>query len=168
MAFFSKQKTAQGIYGAAALGQRPWWARPFAFKNTPAILGYVASALLLYSVWYGFAKVDCRNFESPGASQTDPCKVEAPTKAGTTPLANEEKHLTSVGFQKSVLIFIWVLVPPIWFWLEYFGIWRYEEAKARQNLEDLKYGQELAAKIWLAAITALGILYFGKDIKGGS
>jgi len=52
--------------------------------------------------------------------------------------------------------------------LEYFGIWRYEDKTARQDREELKYGQELAAKIWLAAITALGILYFGKDIKGGS
>ena len=127
----------------------------------------MASALLLYSVWYGFCKVDCRNFESPGATQTDPCKVGSTTKAGTTPLANEEKRLTSVGFQKAFLIVVWVLVPPIWFWLEYFGIWRYEAEGARQELEELKYGQELAAKIWLAAITALGILYFGKDIKGG-
>ena len=34
-------------------------------------------------------------------------------------------------------------------------------------LRNLQFGQELAAKIWLAAVTALGILYFGKDIKGG-
>jgi hypothetical protein len=168
MGFFDKQKAQQTIYGAPALGQRPWWARPFAFAKTPLILGYVASALLLYSVWYGFCKVDCRNFELPGAVQTDPCKVETTAKAATTSLANEEKRLTSVGFQKALLIFVWVLVPPIWFWLEYFGIWRYENKTARQDLEELKYGQELAAKIWLAAITALGILYFGKDIKGGS
>jgi hypothetical protein len=118
MRFLNKQKGAQEIYGEAKLGERPWWARSFAFSKTPVILGYLASALLLYSVWYGFSKVDCRNFESPGTAQTDPCKVEAITKAGTTPLANEEKRLSSVGFQKALLIVLWVLVPPIWFWLE--------------------------------------------------
>ena len=55
----------------------------------------------------------------------------------------------------------------MWFWLEYFGLWRYEDKTKRMSLEDLKAGQEVAAKIWLAAVTALGILYFGKDIKGG-
>ena len=71
-----------------------------------------------------------------------------------------------MGFQKAVLIVIWVLVPRVWFWLEYYGIWRYEDKTNRQSREDLQFGQELAAKIWLAAVTALGILYFGKDFKG--
>ena len=62
---------------------------------------------------------------------------------------------------------IWVLVPPMWFWFEYFGIWRYEDKQARQSRGEFQLGQELSAKIWLAAVTALGILYFGKDIKGG-
>jgi hypothetical protein len=55
----------------------------------------------------------------------------------------------------------------MWFWLEYYGIWNYEDMTKRQSSEELQCGQELAAKNWLAAITAVGILRFGKDIKGG-
>ena len=111
MPFFGKQKRAQGIYGEAPLGHRPWWARPFAFSKTQTILGYLGTALLLYSVFFGLATVNCRNFET--LVKTDPSKVEKGRVAGTPALPNDEKHLTSVGFQKAILIVVWVLVPPI-------------------------------------------------------
>jgi hypothetical protein len=135
------------------------------FSRRSGALGYLATALLIYSIWYGFARVNSPNFES--SDIVDHCKNEGAPKPDAKPSAGDERRLTRVGFQKAILIVIWVLVPPIWFWLEYFGIWRYEDKDKRQCLEELKLGQELAAKIWLAAITALGILYFGKGIKGG-
>jgi len=168
MWWFNKQKAAQGIYGEPTPGQRPWWARPFAFSRVQTVMGFLATALLLYSVWYGFARINCRNFDSPGTPHVDACQTEETAKPhAPVPSPDSEKRLTSVGFQKAVLIMIWVLVPPMWFWLEYYGIWNYEDKRKRQSREELQFGQELAAKIWLAAITALGILYFGKDIKGG-
>ena len=35
----------------------------------------------------------------------------------------------------------------------------------REALDQFKYTQELASKIWLALVTALTFLYFGKDIR---
>lgn len=131
-------------------------------------MGYLATALLLYSIWYGFARVNCRNFEPADGPRADACETQqAPKSNAPPPPIDEEKRLAGVGFQKAVLIMFWVLMPPVWFSLEYFGIWRYEDKTVRQGIEDLKVGQELAAKIWLAAVTALGTLYFGKDIRGG-
>ena len=168
MAWFDKRKVALGIYGDPTQGQRPWWARPLAFSGVQTTMGCVASALLLYSICYGFARVNCSNFVWPASSAVDACQAEETQKPNATAAVPDiEKRLTSVGFQKAVLIMIWVLVPPMWFWFEYYGIWKYEDAKKRQSREDLQFGQELAAKIWLAAVTALGLLYFGKDIKGG-
>lgn len=166
MAFFEKEKQARGIYGEATLGQRPWWARPFAFPSSQNLLGYLATVLLMYSVWYGFYTENCRNFKSPTAAQVNSGKAEP--SAGPSLPASDEKQLTHVGFQKAALIIFWVLVPPIWFWLEYHGLWRYEDKKLRIECEELRLGQELSAKIWLAAVTALGIFYFGKDIRGGA
>ncbi len=75
-----------------------------------------------------------------------------------------DKQLTTVGLAKAWVLLGWILLPPFWFWLEYFGIYRYE-GENFDDLEQFKYGQDVAAKIWLAAVTALTILYFGKDIK---
>ena len=168
MQWFDKRKTALAIYGDVTSGQRPWWARPFVFSNVQTVMRFLATALLLYSVVYGFARVNCRNFDSAGTSHIDECQPEqAPKPNPTAPTPEAEKRLTGVGLQKAVLIMIWVLVPPMWFWFEYYGIWRYEDKQARQSREKFQLGQELSSKIWLAAVTALGILYFGKDIKGG-
>ena len=165
--WFKKRKAVQGIYGEPTQGERPWWALPFAFSDVQTVMGSLATALLIYSLWYGFARINCRNFDSPGSPHIDACQTEETPKSNATVPSDSEKRLTSVGLQKAVLIVIWVLVPPMWFWLEYYGIWKYEDKTKRQSREDLQFGQELAAKIWLAAVTALGILYFGKDIKGG-
>jgi len=157
MPFFERQRTAQGIYGPAKPGQRPWWARPFAFSSVLSGLGYVASALLLYSVIFGFCTIN-----RPNLTRLEPTNAAA-TVQSSKPLPG---HLTHVGIQKAALIIVWVLAPPIWFWLEYFAVWAYEDATKRLCLDEFKFGQELSGKIWLAAVTALGILYFGKDIKG--
>jgi hypothetical protein len=36
----------------------------------------------------------------------------------------------------------------------------------KEDLEHLKYGQDVSSKIWLALVTALFGIYFGKDIPG--
>jgi hypothetical protein len=168
MQWFDKRKAALGSYGEATPGQRPWWARPFAFSNFQTVMGLLATALLLYSVVYGFARINCRNFDSHGPTHIDECQPGEAAKPNATAATPEaEKRLTGVGRQKAILILIWVLVPPMWFWFEYFGIWRYEDKRARQDRDEFQLGQELSTKIWLAAVTALGILYFGKDIKSG-
>ena len=59
----------------------------------------------------------------------------------------------------------WIAIPPAWFWLDYYGLYRYDPVGAgKVDLESFKYGQDVASKIWIALVTALTILYFGKDL----
>jgi len=59
----------------------------------------------------------------------------------------------------------WTLLPPIWFWYEYFFLFApaYLDIESKE-FDRLKYGQDLSSKIWLAAVSLLLILYFSKDI----
>ena len=54
---------------------------------------------------------------------------------------------------------------PAWFWFEYFFVFRRVSDPAPDDFEKLKYGQDLASKIWLAVVSALLMLYFGKDLR---
>ena len=65
------------------------------------------------------------------------------------------------------LLGFWVLAPPIWFWYEYFFLYSSYAPVApatKPLLEDFKHGQDQSAKIWLALVTLLFGLYFGKDL----
>ena|ERR1700719_39869 len=64
----------------------------------------------------------------------------------------------------------WVVLPPLFFWLEYFAIYRRRRGynpgdDHPADWEMFKYAQDVSAKVWIAVSTALLILYFGKDIK---
>ena len=62
----------------------------------------------------------------------------------------------------------WLLLPPVYFWYEYFYVYgRTRNAAARADLESFKYGQDVASKIWIAVVSALLALYFGKDFRLG-
>jgi hypothetical protein len=50
------------------------------------------------------------------------------------------------------------LLPPVWFWCEYVFLYPYYG----QKLEEFKYRQVVASKIWLATVSVLLILYFGR------
>jgi hypothetical protein len=58
---------------------------------------------------------------------------------------------------------LWILVSPIWFWAEYFFLYK-DKTTSGVEFEAFKHGQDQAAKIWLALITILAGLYFGKDL----
>jgi hypothetical protein len=55
---------------------------------------------------------------------------------------------------------LWVILPPSWFRCEFFLLYRKVPEADRPKLDDFKYGQEQSAKIWLALITVLTVLYF--------
>lgn len=59
---------------------------------------------------------------------------------------------------------LWVILPPSWFWCEFFLLYRKVPEADRPKLDDFKYGQEQSAKIWLALITVLTVLYFWPNI----
>ena len=104
------------------------------------MLGYISATALVASFLFGWFTRTCPNIMS-------------------------DKKITGVGEAKMIVMLCWIVLPPIWFWLQYFGVYRYEGGHY-DDLDQFKYGQDIAAKIWLAAITALTIFYFGKDIRG--
>jgi hypothetical protein len=61
---------------------------------------------------------------------------------------------------RALIVCAWTLLPPSWFFVETFWIHN-EETDA--GWEQLKFGQEQATKIWVAVVTVLFGLYFGKD-----
>jgi hypothetical protein len=58
----------------------------------------------------------------------------------------------------------WVIVPPIWFWFDYFFIYRFLNPNERRPFDDYQFSVDLSAKIWLALVTLRFGLYFGKDL----
>lgn len=56
-----------------------------------------------------------------------------------------------------VLIALWAILPPVWFWIEYFFIYRLNGVPG--TLEFFKYGQQTAAAIWAGTLAVL--LAFG-------
>jgi hypothetical protein len=67
------------------------------------------------------------------------------------------------GKAYSPVLGLWIMVPPIWFWYEYFFLYK-DTITAKVELDAFKHGQDQSAKIWLALVTILAGLYFGKDL----
>ena len=146
----------------AVSGHRPFWAKPFAPPCVRQLVAYASAALFVLSAGFGLWTFAASNFEAPAA---------APSKASTASADSVAKTLSVVGEWKAGILLFWVLMPPVWFWFEYFFLYRYDaltlpNGDAKADWDSFKYGQDLSAKIWLALVTALTILFFGKDIKG--
>jgi hypothetical protein len=63
---------------------------------------------------------------------------------------------------KRIILTIWVVLPPAWFALEFFFV--YKRFGYLNTFETFKYGQDLAEKFWLAISTALSALYLGPSV----
>jgi len=71
-----------------------------------------------------------------------------------------------VKIKEVIILACWTLLPPIWFWFEYFFIYKSpKNAAPKPDFESFKYGQDASSKIWIATASVLLVLYFGKDIK---
>lgn len=101
-----------------------------------------------YSFWY-WALILCSALMAAGS-----------LLLGMTSVGNSIAHKT----RKEILYAIWVLGPPIWFFIEYFYLFR-QHGKP-ECIETFRYGQELASRIWLALVAVLGFLFFGKELLG--
>ncbi len=53
--------------------------------------------------------------------------------------------------------------PPVWFLYEFFYL--YKRVKSPEDWDRFKHGQDQSAKVWLALVTVLFGLYFGKDFR---
>jgi hypothetical protein len=69
-------------------------------------------------------------------------------------------HPRGIKLVQAIVLCCWTLGVPIWFWIEFHWI-----GTTMENMEQLKYSQELSSKVWLAATSVLFLLYFWKDMK---
>lgn len=61
------------------------------------------------------------------------------------------------------LVGIWGILPPIWFWLEYFFI--LHKHGTDQDFERFKYGQQLSIAVWVVVTTLLVALASSDHFK---
>jgi hypothetical protein len=104
--------------------------------------GWISAAALIYSLWIGY------------------CGWGAQIHTGET--------WPAIKIQQAVIIIVWTLLPPIYFWAEFYAIYKpklKDKTKTPDDFDLFKYGQDVSAKIWLAVISALLALYFLKDIR---
>ena len=70
--------------------------------------------------------------------------------------ANPPTHLSVLGLNFSFAltaklgVAFWTLGPPIWFWFEYF--WLFKSFGDPARLEEFKHGQQVSASIWAGVI----------------
>lgn len=65
---------------------------------------------------------------------------------------------------QACIVVTWIIIPPMWFWLDYFFIYLRNHKMGDEPPPDIdlfKYGQDISSKIWIAVSTALLALYFG-------
>jgi hypothetical protein len=55
-----------------------------------------------------------------------------------------------------VLAFLWTILPPAWFWIDYFVVFR--RAGNLDEFEAFKHGQQVSAAIWAAIAVSLAAL----------
>jgi len=58
-----------------------------------------------------------------------------------------------------VLVGIWTIIPPVWFFVEYFYIYKRCEPHDTHKFDQFKHGQQLAAAIWAGLLAFLFIAY---------
>jgi hypothetical protein len=73
-------------------------------------------------------------------------------------IATEKPDDRQKSVARVILIF-WSILPPIYFWVEYFIIWKTSEKKS-PTLDEFKHGQEICRNIWLAFVLLFAGLYF--------
>lgn len=109
------------------------WARPGnTWKFCQHWFGLFSALLLIYSLQYA------RHEFAGNFDEHDPVKV-----------------------QQAIMLAFWIVVPPVWFWFEYFYLYK---GSSNDDLEKFKHGQDQSSKIWLALVTVLLAAYFGKDL----
>ena len=157
------------LYPKPEPGKHPKWARPLAFEGTKTVFGSITVVLLLFSVSYGIWQINAPNFIVQTKNAGVSVGVIDGTKASSGVIQvrgqEESRSLSHGGIFKVAILVFWIIAPPIWFWFEYVGLYRYDDQTKREESEQFKYTQDLSSKVWLALVTALTILYFGKDIK---
>jgi hypothetical protein len=77
-------------------------------------------------------------------------------------LSTSEADREDVRVAKSLILGAWVLLPPLWFFIEYIYFYRWWGKP--ECFEAFKYAQDLGSKGWAGMVAVLGVLFFSKDI----
>ncbi len=121
------------LYPVPQKAQRPWWAEKLAFEQTKSVFGWASALFLVLSIAYGIWKINEQTFVPERkdvkvlVSVVDGSKVSG--DALRLPGEEESRRLSLGGAIKVSILVFWIVAPPIWFWLEYVGLYRYEDAR---------------------------------------
>jgi hypothetical protein len=78
--------------------------------------------------------------------------------------------ILAICYRRQLVIYIcaafWAVVPPIWFWAEYFFLYRVYGNPGTLDL--FKYGQDTSKAIWAGVALTLGALAASSFFKRGS
>ena len=66
------------------------------------------------------------------------------------------------GVLKQLILAAWIVLPPGWFCIEYFLI--FKKYALPGSFASFKHGQDVAAKFWLAVGAVLSALYVGPHV----
>src|SRR5258706_9341023 len=65
---------------------------------------------------------------------------------------NDPLYQTKI--QQVVVLTCWIVLPPVWFWFEYFFLYTPAVGPTKPPIDEYKHGVDVASKIWLALVTA--------------
>jgi len=69
--------------------------------------------------------------------------------------------MASKEFKRAIGVF-WAIAPPVWFFVEYYCLFRNFGPTGSVDFEHFKYTQDVAAKAWAGLVAVLGV-YFIKE-----
>jgi hypothetical protein len=67
---------------------------------------------------------------------------------------------STVKVAQAIILCGWILLPPLWFAWDYHCF----KESVKNPFDRFEFKQGIASKIWLALVSVLTILYFGKDL----
>lgn len=57
-----------------------------------------------------------------------------------------------------VLLVIWIILPPIWFWFEFFYLHKPNRIAGKEDKDLFEYGQKVSGTMWAGIVTLLIVL----------
>jgi hypothetical protein len=84
---------------------------------------------------------------------------------GFLTLSKETRRGDATTTIKAAIWAFWAVLPPVVFLAKfYYGPDLHPDDYSSQGLEIVKYQYELASRIWVALVSVLAALFFGKDL----
>ena len=98
--------------------------------------------LMIWSLAYGFYTIGESNFEP--SMPTNLMTKDSSRDALPVNDTSKPRQLSHYGKIKAGWLVFWIVIPPVWFWIEYVGLYRYDDAAQREVLDPRCCEQDLA------------------------